>query len=597
MTSSQTPSRRGRGRGGRRGRIVTATGLLLAAAAAAATGGASAQEMLAAVSAPSASQQPLASSSAAASPSPSTSSGGNATSSASSSPGRVISTASAPLKRDFPVPEINSGILLVGPPDYRWFGGTYGSRCTQMVDRAAALKQSRVMITPTLFWVDDDFKSRTSVNSQGRVSYFCYDRHQRDPDAPPDPNDKTSCSPADAGGVDILRAGMAACFKHAVEKGLSISIAPHLDDGLGLGGWRNGLVFDPLARYGSFSYAEFMLYPLADALNAAIGPNTKVSFALQGEMSATVFYYPKSYLTLVPYIKNRVLAGKPASWASNIEVGLSTNLNKLCGCVLQDMVDPSRYVDEFPGAFEKVRGNFDLPAISALYDAADFIGISNYASFPNADFKVKDLESATWQFAFEAGFFGVDVKDLIFNKGKKLYWNEYGVGGGTTQDGKNKAVTAQQAAATPFFGMSGRYNRSRDPWTLFDPATPNPVRDYLRYFYGQTLNYASSRGRCEGCEYRVDGIFIWNDASWDIQGIYPESTVEGVGSYRDPAVVSMIEAHNARAMAGGPFEVLSVAVPPAGTAPYADGNVNVKPSQPAPSTPQVSTASAAVGGP
>ena len=117
--------------------------------------------------------------------------------------------------------------------------------------------------------------------------------------------------------------------------------------------------------------------------------------------------------------KNKKKTGKPASWASNIEVGLSTNLNKLCGCVLQDMVDPSRYVDEFPNAFEKVRGNFDLPAISALYDAADFIGISNYASFPNADFKVKDLESATWQFAFEAGFFGVDVKDLIFNKGER----------------------------------------------------------------------------------------------------------------------------------------------------------------------------------
>ena len=82
------------------------------------------------------------------------------------------------------------------------------------------------------------------------------------------------------------------------------------------------------------------------------------------------------------------------------------------------MVDPSRYVDEFPNAFEKVRGNFDIPAIAALYDAADFIGISNYASFPQADFKVKDLESATWQFAFEAGFFGVDVKDLIFNKGE-----------------------------------------------------------------------------------------------------------------------------------------------------------------------------------
>jgi len=332
------------------------------------------------------------------------------------------------------------------------------------------------------------------VNSASKVSYYCYDRHQRDQDAPPDPNDRTTCTPADLGGVDILRAGMAACFKHAVSKGLDIWLAPHLDDGLGLGGWRNGLVFDPLARYGSMSYAEFMLYPLADALNAAIGPNTKVSFALQGEMSATVFYHPRSYATLIPYVRNRVLAGKPAPWAANIEIGLSTNLNKLCGCVLQDMIDPSKYVDQFPGAFEAVKSQFDIPAITALYDASDFIGISNYPSFPGAEFKVKDLESATWQFAFEAKFFGVDVKDLIFNKGKKLYWNEYGVGGGVTQDGKNKATTAAAAAATPFFGVTGRYSRAKDPWTLFDLATPNPVRDYMRYFYAQTINYANSRG-------------------------------------------------------------------------------------------------------
>ena len=404
------------------------------------------------------------------------------------------------------MPEINSGIIVIGPPDYRWFGGSYGSRCTQMVDRAASLKQTRVMVTPTLFWVDDDFKNRKTVNSASKVSYFCYDRHQRDQDLPPDPNDKTSCTPADLGGVDILRAGMAACFRHAVSKGLDIWIAPHLDDGLGLGGWRNGLVFDPLSRYGSMSYAEFLLYPLADALNAAIGPTTRVSFALQGEMSATVFYYPKSYSNLIPYIRNRVLAGKPASWASNVEVGLSTNLNKLCGCVLQDMVDPSKYVDEFPAAFEAVKSQFDIPAITALYDAADFIGISNYPSFSSPEFKVKDLESATWQFAFEAKFFGVDVKDLIFNKGKKLYWNEYGVGGGVTQDGKNKATTAAAAAATPFFGVSGRYSRAKDPWTLFDLATPNPVRDYMRYFYAQTINYANSRGVSKSWE---EGGRVW----------------------------------------------------------------------------------------
>ena len=287
-------------------------------------------------------------------------------------------------------------------------------------------------------------------------------------------------------------------------------------------------------------------------------------------MSATVFYFPASYSTLVPYIRNRILAGKPAAWAPHIEIGLSTNLNKLCGCVLQDLVDPSRYLTEFPAAFEAVKSRFDTAAIRALYDSADFIGISNYASM-SPDFKVADLESATYQFATEAAYFGVDVKDLIFNKGKKLYWNEYGLGGGTSQDGRAKAVTARDAAATPFFGVSGRYSKAKDPWTLYDPATPNPVRDYLRYFYARSIAYANARGRCEGCEYRVDGIFLWNDASWDVQGIYPESTT-GDGSYRDPVVVAMIEAHNAAVIGsgGGPSKDPAVPAPGWGQAPHAD---------------------------
>lgn len=42
------------------------------------------------------------------------------------------------------------------------------------------------------------------------------------------------------------------------------------------GGWRNALVFDPLAKYGGFSYYEIMLRPIAQALNAVITPNTQV---------------------------------------------------------------------------------------------------------------------------------------------------------------------------------------------------------------------------------------------------------------------------------------------------------------------------------
>lgn len=42
------------------------------------------------------------------------------------------------------------------------------------------------------------------------------------------------------------------------------------------GGWRNALVFDPLVKYGNFSYYDVMLRPIAQALNAVITPDTQV---------------------------------------------------------------------------------------------------------------------------------------------------------------------------------------------------------------------------------------------------------------------------------------------------------------------------------
>ena len=50
-------------------------------------------------------------------------------------------------------------------------------------------------------------------------------------------------------------------------------------------------------------------------------------------MSATVFYYPGSYVKLIPDLKQRLAAGQAS--ASNIRIGVSTNFDKLCGCVLQ----------------------------------------------------------------------------------------------------------------------------------------------------------------------------------------------------------------------------------------------------------------------
>ena len=50
-------------------------------------------------------------------------------------------------------------------------------------------------------------------------------------------------------------------------------------------------------------------------------------------MSATVFYYPGSYLRLVPQLRARLTSGGVPS--ANVKIGVSTNFDKLCGCVLQ----------------------------------------------------------------------------------------------------------------------------------------------------------------------------------------------------------------------------------------------------------------------
>jgi len=59
----------------------------------------------------------------------------------------------------------------------------------------------------------------------------------------------------------------------------------------------------PLSRYGGFSYTDVMLKPLADAMAAALAPQTRVWFAMQGEMGLMVFKYPDEHRRLLPYLK------------------------------------------------------------------------------------------------------------------------------------------------------------------------------------------------------------------------------------------------------------------------------------------------------
>lgn len=65
--------------------------------------------------------------------------------------------------------------------------------------------------------------------------------------------------------------------QHATAKGFSLSLNVRVDDGRALGGWRNTLDFDPLHRYGGFSYLQARLQ--ACSLVLLVSPWTVVTNA------------------------------------------------------------------------------------------------------------------------------------------------------------------------------------------------------------------------------------------------------------------------------------------------------------------------------
>lgn len=74
--------------------------------------------------------------------------------------------------------------------------------------------------------------------------------------------------------------------------------------------------------------------------------------------------------------------------------------------------------------------------------------------------------------------------------------SEYGVGGGAAADLRCPAPSAGAAAASPYWGVAGRYAAGRDPW-----AAPGN-RAFLRRFYNTTIDFAAAGG---GPNYRVRG--------------------------------------------------------------------------------------------
>ena len=59
----------------------------------------------------------------------------------------------------------------------------------------------------------------------------------------------------------------------------------------------------------------------------------------------------------------------------------------------------------------QVIDQFDIPAVAALFDETDFVGMSSYPSL-SPRFTPDQLENALWQFAREIKYFGVDLSKV-----------------------------------------------------------------------------------------------------------------------------------------------------------------------------------------
>ena len=177
-------------------------------------------------------------------------------------------------------------------------------------------------------------------------------------------------------------------MKHAVNNNFYIAVHIHLDDGLMKGSWRNSLIYAPNQKYGQLSYWEGVVRPTAQAVKDANWRKRDVYFAMQAEMGATLFYYPKGYTSMRENIK-RVIGGSGTPY-SKIKVGININWEKVCGCP-SELIHSSNYYNDLKNSWWKVKQRVNVGDVQRLFRSVDWIGVSAYAGLP-AYPSINDLE-------------------------------------------------------------------------------------------------------------------------------------------------------------------------------------------------------------
>jgi hypothetical protein len=101
------------------------------------------------------------------------------------------------------------------------------------------------------------------------------------------------------------------------------------------------------------------------------------------------------------------------------------------------------------------------------------------------------------------------------------------------------AVSARMVGKQPWAGVAGFYSPSTNPWQI--PS----LQAYRTEFYSKALEWLATPAVKT---YAVCDVFVWGMASWDLFGIYPDSST-AQGTYRDADMVRKIARHNIKVIA------------------------------------------------
>jgi hypothetical protein len=442
--------------------------------------------------------------------------------------------------------EMSSMAITFYNSEYQPMYGSPISQCELLVRRAAKHGSKRIQFVPTHYWYEkanEQYAPNTchadNWSIQNKAEYYCQ-RHEWNSD----------CVAFNPQTVKVFADGIKSCFKVAAELFDEIMVAPHLDEGLKRGKWRNMLHFDPLWEDpNGNSYWSIMLKPILDAANEVLPAGKTFWFGVEGEMGGTVMSHPAKYLQIYDTIRKNWRT--PAA----LKLGFTVNHAYVMGYINRGPgipCLPPTPMAPYDGGFGPVlpfeqwpnyeEAKKNTPAIKSLIAASDFMGVSNYARAPNPTVTPSDIESSTQKIADELAVLDINLQTAL--KGKVFMFNEFGLGGGLSECGDTPG-TDHKIGLFPWLGVTTSYDQNKDPFKK-SPAAKN----FVVSFYQAALTLLK-RG---GGKWPVHHAYIWNCVSWDVQGIHTASAIWNTqvdqgdwpvqNGFAVQEVIDMIKSHN-----------------------------------------------------